>query len=183
MFAIGLIVSSKYESKFPRSNEKDPRTFQDQHNRASMFLSLQVPVAQCLGGIREAQLTIPLSLTDLPITTRIHDSGVETLVVFKCLKFRKNIAFYECEMFSVSVYLIYLSYLPIHTSVGLSIDSNSVSRQYRSAIEPKVDGRYVFVHVCFLPYFRLMIRREADGRHVFLCNFSMHLDFYILDQR
>ena len=46
--------------------QKDPRTFQDQHIRASELLSLRaseppslrVPAAKCLGGIREAQTII-----------------------------------------------------------------------------------------------------------------------------
>ena len=69
--------------KFQRSHRKDPRTFQDQHVRASELPSLhaseppslRVPAAKCLGGIREAQ-TIYLF---------IRCSYARTLILVNCL--------------------------------------------------------------------------------------------------
>ena len=48
------------------------------------------------------------------------------------------------------------------TSVVLSLDSDSVSGQCRSAIGPKVDNQHV-LSMCFcLLHFRLMVGREVE---------------------
>ena len=65
MCSISLISHQDVYWKLFRSHQKDPRTYKDQHIRASELLSLhtseplrlRVPAANCLRGIREA-LTI-----------------------------------------------------------------------------------------------------------------------------
>ena len=50
----------------------------------------------------------------------------------------------------MDVYIYIYICICVYTSDGLSLDSDSVSGQSRSAIGPKVDGQHVLFMFCFI---------------------------------
>ena len=55
---------------------------------------------------------------------------------------------FMCVHMHIYIYIYIYIYIWMYISIGRSLDSDSVSGQYRSAIGPKVDGQYVLVCLC-----------------------------------